>query len=128
MAKLNFNKLFADNLNRYLTKSDMTQAELAKLVNVSTASVSNWCKGIKMPRIDKIDKICDIFGCEHSDLMEEKRTALSPETTFTDNSITEIVNFLLDNPECKEFFSALCNLGKEDILLLKQILDRLIQK
>ena len=42
------------------------------MMNVSSATTSNWCKGIKLPRMDKIDKICSIFGINRSDLMDEK--------------------------------------------------------
>lgn len=70
MSEHDFNKLFASNLTEYLRKSDHTQADLAKYVGVSTASVSNWCKGIKLPRMDKVDKICSFFQIRRSDLME----------------------------------------------------------
>lgn len=50
----------------------MTQAELAERMNVSTATTSNWCNGVKLPRMDKIDKMCKLFGCLRSDLLEDK--------------------------------------------------------
>lgn len=39
-------------------------------MNVSQATISNWCKGIKMPRMDKIDRICKYFNINRSDLMD----------------------------------------------------------
>ena len=67
-----FNKLFAKNLRYYLNKNNMTQAELAKRLNVGTTSVYNWCNGIKSPRMDKVDAMCDIFNCKRSNLIEDK--------------------------------------------------------
>lgn len=55
-----------------LKKHNMTQAELAERMDVSTATASNWCKGIKLPRMDKVDRMCAIFDCPRSDLMEDK--------------------------------------------------------
>ena len=72
MSIQEFNALFAKNLNYLLQINNMTQAELANKMNVSTATTSNWCKGIKLPRMDKVDKMCTIFGCYRSDLMEYK--------------------------------------------------------
>lgn len=69
------NITIAKNLNKYLELNQMSQADLARIMNVSTATTSNWCKGIKLPRMDKIDKICSIFGINRSDLMDEKGDA-----------------------------------------------------
>ena len=71
MSEEDFNKLFARNLNTYLSKYDYSQAYLAQKLNVSAQSVSNWCKGKKTPRMDKVDLICKIFNCRRSDLMED---------------------------------------------------------
>ena len=46
MSEQEFNRLFAKNLTHYLSKQGMTQAELAEKMNVSTATASNWCKGV----------------------------------------------------------------------------------
>ena len=65
----------------------MTQAELAKRLGVGTTSVSNWCKGLKSPRMDKVDRMCEIFDCRRSDLMEDipvnsfERLRLTPDET-----------------------------------------------
>lgn len=72
MREADFNALFAKNLNHLLKMHNMTQAELAERIGVSTATTSNWCKGIKLPRMDKVDKMCAIFDCLRSDLMEDK--------------------------------------------------------
>lgn len=41
-------------------------------MKVSQATVSNWCKGIKSPRMDKLDKICIFLNCTRTDLLEDK--------------------------------------------------------
>ena len=66
------NDQFAKNLFFFLNKYQYTQAAFAKQMNVSTATVSNWCNGLKSPRMDKIDHMCAIFNCSRSDLLEEK--------------------------------------------------------
>ena len=64
-----FNKLFSSNLNYLLKRDNMTQAELAKKLGVGTTSVYNWCSGLKTPRMDKIDKMCEIFNITRSYLI-----------------------------------------------------------
>ena len=49
----------------------MTQADLAHKLGVSTASVTYWIRGVKSPRMDKVDAMCKIFGCKRSDFMDD---------------------------------------------------------
>ena len=67
-----FNKIFAENLKYYLSINNMTQAELAHKLSVSAASVTNWCRAVKSPRVDKVDMMCKIFNCRRSDLVEKR--------------------------------------------------------
>lgn len=71
MMESDFNKVFSKRLKYYLSINNMTQLELATRLGVGPTSVSNWCKGLKSPRMDKVDAMCKIFGCRRSDLMEE---------------------------------------------------------
>lgn len=73
MYEKDFNAIFSKNLVHFLKLNDMTQAELAARLGVSTATTSNWCNGIKIPRMDKVDAMCRIFNCLRSDLIDEKR-------------------------------------------------------
>ena len=76
MTESDFNKVFSKNLRLYLDKNNMTQLDLAKRLNVGTTSVSNWCNGLKSPRMDKVDAMCKLFNCSRTDLMEDN-TSLS---------------------------------------------------
>lgn len=68
-----FKKRFAENLTYFLKERDKTQADLYKHMNVSSAVVSNWCTGKKLPRMDKIQSICNFLGIEKSDLLEDRQ-------------------------------------------------------
>ena len=72
MDEKEINIIIARQIAHYMEKENISQKEIAEYVGVSQASVSNWCKGIKMPRMDKIDKLCELFGCTRSDLMDER--------------------------------------------------------
>ena len=69
MGEKELKSIIAKNISKYLENQNKTQSDLAEYIGVSQATVSNWCKGIKMPRMTKIDMICDFFSINRSDLM-----------------------------------------------------------
>lgn len=84
MSEREFNDIFSERLRFYLNKYEITQLELSKRLGVGTTSVYNWCNGIKTPRMDKVDAMCEIFHCKRSDLMndnanDQETTSLSPD-------------------------------------------------
>ena len=88
MPEQDFNAVFSKRLRHYLSKYDMTQVELAKKLGVGTTSVYNWCNGIKTPRMDKVNAMCDLFHCNHSDLIEEKETVEKSDEPYYLNDET----------------------------------------
>lgn len=75
----NYNEVFSKKLKYYMDIKGLSQKELAQRIGVSEASVSNWQKGIKIPRADKVDKLCEILGCNRSDLVEESTIEVDSE-------------------------------------------------
>lgn len=67
-------KAIARNITSMLDINKMTQKELADKVGVDFTTVSSWCSGRTTPRMDKIDKLCSVFGCRRSDLLEDDVT------------------------------------------------------
>ena len=51
-----------ENIYRLRSERAMTQDELAELLDVSRQSVSKWETGTSIPELDKLMKMCDIFG------------------------------------------------------------------
>jgi repressor LexA len=74
--KENINKTIAQNITFFLDRRGKTQQELADFVGVSQAAISNWSQGIKLPRMDKIDKICEFFKIKRSDLLHPQDSVL----------------------------------------------------
>lgn len=71
---------FAHNLSVYLALRNHSQNELAKYIGVSGTTVTNWVRGYKMPRMDKIDKICQFLTINRDDLLSEQNPPVSIET------------------------------------------------
>ena len=87
-------KIFRTNLKRYLKEQRKTQKELADYLEISPAIVSYYIKGTNTPRMDKIDKICEFFGIQRSDLIEHN-TELNNTNSVSDISI--MVDDLMNN-------------------------------
>lgn len=80
MTEPDINRIIANNITKYMDRLGKTQIDLATYMDVSQATVSNWCKGLKVPRMDKIDKICRFFGISRSQLMDEENTIQSQKS------------------------------------------------
>jgi transcriptional regulator with XRE-family HTH domain len=78
---------FSRRMLAYLELLNMTQNDLAKKMNVSPASVTLWIQGKKSPRMDKIDKMCEIFNCTRNDLLGE---VIASEYSAEERSIIEL--------------------------------------
>ncbi|MFR9278551.1 MAG: helix-turn-helix domain-containing protein [Ezakiella coagulans] len=70
---------FRKNLIKYLNNTNTTQEELAKYVGVSVSAVSNYVQGLNMPRMNKIDKICEFFKIKRTDLLESDEDDISKD-------------------------------------------------
>lgn len=105
MSEQEFNAIFAKNLTYYLYKSGHSQKDLAEQIGVSTASVSNWCKGIKVPRMDKVDKMCSFFNVKRADLIQEHE--------FVDPAATPQHQLLPDEAALLSNYQKLNDTGKE---------------
>lgn len=99
MSEQEFNAVFSKRLRYYLSKHEMTQVELAKKLGVGTTSVYNWCNGIKTPRMDKVDAMCELFHCKRSDLINEKDE--SDDHYYLNDETRQIAQEAFENPELR---------------------------
>ena len=70
-AKDNVNEILRVNLEHYLNVRNLKQADLARGLGVSEATISKWLSGKSSPRMKKIDDICKILGVKREDLLYE---------------------------------------------------------
>lgn len=70
---------FRDNLQHLRSTRNMTQEQLAMLLGVSRQSVTKWEAEKSYPEMDKLIKICQIFGCTLDDLVTGDLTARAAE-------------------------------------------------
>ena len=126
MPESEINKIIAKNINKYLNSRNKTQVDLADYMGVSQATVSNWCKGIKTPRMDKIDKICDFFNCKRSDLMEDKTEV--DDSYYLNEETKKIAQEIYENKELGLLFDAARTAEPEDLKTVHTMLTALKRK
>lgn len=85
MEENNLKAIFANNLRKYTKAKGCTFTELANAIGVGKSAVSNWLNGISLPRMDKIDMICDYLQITKNDLLEDTNSDL--ENSFKINKI-----------------------------------------
>lgn len=115
-------RIFAYNLGVYLSLRNYSQKNLAKYLGVSGTTVTNWIKGYKMPRMDKIDKICQFLSIDRNQLLSDKITSNSqmeinslPENSLSLDEKKLVYNYRkLDNTDKAEIRGEIKGLLKSD--------------
>lgn len=65
------NDIFVRQLKYYLNLRKKNQTDLAKYIGVTNGTITNYVNGTNMPRMDRIDKICEFLLIKRSDLLED---------------------------------------------------------
>lgn len=84
-------------------KNNLTQEQLAEILNVTRQSVSRWEMDVAFPETEKLIKLSKLLGCSIDYLLDEGHQAVpEQEGTF---SAKEACKFIR---ECGYFFLATC--------------------
>lgn len=68
------NQIIAKNICEYRKRCNLTQSELASMVNFSDKSVSKWERGESIPDIYVLMNLCKIFEINIDDLVSKHKT------------------------------------------------------
>ena len=90
MSNIGNKETMSKNLKYYISKSGKDRRELSEIWGFPYSTVTEWINGRKYPRIDRIQVMADYFGCEMSDLIEDK------EKSPSNDGLTENQRLLLD--------------------------------
>jgi len=67
---------FPEILKAYMEKNGYNQSDIAKYLHVSKQTVSEWVKGNKFPRVDKMQALADLFGVLMSDMYTPQKSGV----------------------------------------------------
>ena len=82
--------IFASNLKRYMEMNNKSRRDVSDAIGVSYYTFTDWVKGKKYPRMDKVEKLATYFGILKSDLIEEK-TEEHREMQKKNDAMTDII-------------------------------------
>lgn len=103
--------IIGDRIRELRRNSDMNQAELAKILDVKTSTISGYESGYRNPDIEKFKLLADFFNVSYDYLLGEsdslkrenidiaKRTGLSDEAIATLTSLKEVSETPLDESD-----------------------------
>lgn len=99
MSEEKYKTVFSKNLNRLMNEKGISQTDIIRDLKINKSTISTWCNGSRLPRMDKVQMIADYLGVYKSDLIEDKSQI---ETHNYDNlyNITKIKLPLLGTIAC----------------------------
>lgn len=100
-------RIMANNIKRYMEQKGVTNQQLCDALDFKYTTFLDWIKGVTYPRIGKIEAMANYFGCEKSDLIEEKE-----KPTVQDDGLSE---------EMKELIGCIKKLPEDKIQMLLQV-------
>lgn len=128
MSENDYKKIFSKNLRYYMDKNNKKQSDLITDLGFSSSTISNWCTGEKLPRMDKVQILADYFNINKSDLLEDKEDLEEDNTYYLNEDAKDMAQFLYENPDYKVLFDASRKVKKEDIAFVKEMIDRMSDK
>jgi len=115
---------FAHLLKYYLCFNEMSQADLVNALGYDKSTVSGWCSGTRVPKLDTIIDIANYLHVDPGNLIIETREAqLCPS-----KKVIQIAEQITNNKDLSLLFDAACDASSEDIQTALTILQALKKK
>ena len=105
-------EIMATNIKRYMAMKGVTNQQLCDALDFKYTTFMDWIKGVTYPRIGKVEAMANYFGCEKSDLIEEK---LTEEIKKDNDTISSIVVRMTADKEFLAVVESLYALDAEQI-------------
>lgn len=101
-------------------KNGVTPAEVSRQTGIATSTLTNWKQGKYTPKTDKLEKIANYFCVSVEYLMKGEDAT----NYYLNDEARELAQFLFENPEYKVLFDATRKVKKQDIELIREMIER----
>jgi transcriptional regulator with XRE-family HTH domain len=118
-------EIFGRNLTYYMNRNKVNGVTLAKYMNVSSATISDWMHGKKMPRVDKLKSLSNYFRINMSDLTDDDDEKLQQDDYYIDHETAKVAQAIFDDTDLHALFDAAQNSKPEDLKMAADLLRRL---
>ena len=113
-------EIFVKNLRYLMEKKSITQADICRELDVSSATVSDWCTGKKYPRVAAMQRLADLFGVRFS--------TLTTENGLQDYEDQQRLEALHQDPRLGLLFDHTRKMKKEDVDFMIQMAERIVKE
>lgn len=117
MSEEDYKKLFSKNLNYFMNLNGKTQIDIINDLGFNKSSVSTWCNGTRLPRMDKVDDLAKYFGIKRSDLIEDKSTQQSTGY-YLNKETAKVAQEIFENNELRALFDVQRDMEPDDLKAL----------
>ena len=95
--------VFASNLQKYMDLNNKSRRDVCDALGISYYTITDWVKGKKYPRMDKVEMLANYFGIQKSDLIEDKVEEIKEPAMFDGLSENQkkLIEFAQTVPEDK---------------------------
>lgn len=112
---------FAQLLKHYLSLNGKTQRDLASALKFDKSTVSSWCSGTRVPKIDVIIDIANYLHVTPGDLITQSNT--SKDYYYLNKKTKEIAQEIYKNEELALLFDAARDASPEDLQIVYTMLS-----
>jgi transcriptional regulator with XRE-family HTH domain len=116
----NIREIFVKNLRYFMEKKGISQADICRVLNVSSATASDWCNGKKHPRPDAIGQLADLLGVRFSMLTTEEGPM-----NYEDQQRIEALH---QNPRLGLLFDHTLKMDSADVDFMIQMAERIVKE
>lgn len=116
----NIREIFVKNLRYFMEKKGISQADICRVLNVSSATASDWCNGKKHPRPDAIGQLADLLGIRFSMLTTEEGPM-----NYEDQQRLEALH---QNPRLGLLFDHTLKMDSADVDFMIQMAERIVKE
>ena len=93
-------QIMARNIQRYMDQRGITRQQLCDALDIKYTTLRDWLKGLTYPRIGKVEAMANYFGCEKSDLIEDKKEKPTENDGLSEKR-KALMDFAMSVPEDK---------------------------
>ena len=94
MNNLGNKKTMAKNIKRLMLENNMKAIDVYTAIDVPQATFSNWINAVTYPRIDKIEKMANLFNVSKAELVEENYISLNGLSLEQMEQVKQFIEFL----------------------------------
>jgi transcriptional regulator with XRE-family HTH domain len=93
-------RIMAQNIKYYMDQKGVTNQQLCDALGFKYTTFMDWIKAVTYPRIGKVEAMANYFGCEKSDLIEDKTKKTTENDGLTEKE-RAFMQFVKSVPEDK---------------------------